>query len=87
MSKLSLMLSMILYTVIIFALSFSFYGLYHTITTADTEPETTVVLDYESSYYTIHCEAVADILATEGTNKMAKRKIKTYLKIAGAKVQ
>ncbi len=52
-----------------------------------TVTEETIVLDYESQYYTMHCNAVVDILATKGTNKMAKRKIKTYLEITGAKIQ
>ncbi len=51
----------------------------------DTEEVT--VLDYESNYYRMHCESVAFILATEGTNKMAKRKIEKYLKVTGAKIQ
>ena len=46
----------------------------------NTEP---VVLDYESQYYKMHCNAVADILARGGSNKT----IKTYLEITGAKIQ
>ncbi len=69
------------------AVSLAGYAIIYHFNKVDTVTEQTIVLDYESNYYEMHCNAVADILATEGTNKIAKRKIETYLKITGAKTQ
>ena len=76
----SITVTMSLVIAIVFCTNYCFIGY-------SFDNEQVTVLDYESNYYIMHCNAVADILATEGTNKMAKRKIETYLEITGAKIQ
>ncbi len=70
----------VLTCLIIFLLSFAAHTI---IDSTNTVTEQVIVLDYESQYYKMHCNAVADILAKGGSNKT----IKTYLEITGAKIQ
>ena len=80
-----LLINIVCITVTVSLVIASVFGINYCLTgySFDNTDEQVIVLDYESQYYTMHCEAIADILARGGSNNT----IETYLEITGAKIQ